>query len=331
MEPTMKAYGFRTFGGADVMEVMELPKPSLKADTVLIRIAAAGVNPADALARSGGLKLFIRPPYVPGIEVAGVVEAVGAEVKRFKPGDGVYEMLPSIKGGGYAEYAAVAEKAAALIPSGLSFEEAASIPVGALTALQALRDKVQLQPGTYLLINGASGGVGTFAVQIAKAMGAHVTATCSRRNIDLIRSLGADDVIDYTTTNILSGQRQFDLIFDAVGVYSFKQWKSTLTAKGTMVTVNPLFGNPLAVFLSRFSSKRLASVFVQPDGRDLEQLNQWIEAGKMRVVLERVYALADCTDAQRASETMRVRGKLALVVDAALVQTRSRDYSLVSV
>ncbi|MDX1991887.1 MAG: NAD(P)-dependent alcohol dehydrogenase [bacterium] len=331
MESTMKAYGFRKFGGAEVMEVMELPKPGLKANTVLIRVAAAGVNPADVVARSGALKLFIRPPFVPGLEVAGVVEAVGAEVKRFKPGDAVYAMLPNTRAGGYAAYAAVAEKAVAVIPAGLSFEEAAAIPVGALTALQALRDKVHLQPGTHLLINGASGGVGTFAVQIAKAMGARVTATCSGRNVELVRGLGADEVIDYTTTNILSGERQFDLIFDAVGVYSFKQWKPALKVQGTLVTVNPLFGNPLAAFLSRFGNKRLTSIFVQPSGADLQQLNQWVEARKMRVVLERVYALENCADAQRTSETKRVRGKLALVVDAALAQTRSRDYSLVPV
>jgi alcohol dehydrogenase len=204
----MRAMGLRRYGPPEVLEALEVGRPEPGPEGVLIRVAAAGVNPADCLLRSGGLRFLARQkmPFVPGADVAGVVEAVGPGATRFGVGDPVYAMLPNTAGGGYAEYAVAAEGAVAPIPPGLTFGEAAGVPLAALTALQALRDEAALAAGARVLVNGASGGVGTFAVQISRAMGAQVTGTASGRNADLVRGLGADEVQDYTQEDITSGR-----------------------------------------------------------------------------------------------------------------------------
>ena len=190
---TMQAIGFRHYGGAEVLELISVPRPVLAPDAILIRVGAAGVNPADWRIRGGQFRFFARLslPFVPGSDVAGVVEAVGPAVTRFRPGDAVYAMLPSLAGGALAEYAAVPERDAAHMPGNLSFVEAAAVPLAALTALQALRDQANLRPDAHVLINGASGGVGSFAVQIAKALGAQVTAACSGRTMPTLRATSA--------------------------------------------------------------------------------------------------------------------------------------------
>lgn len=325
MNTTMQAIGFKRYGAADALELLELPRPTVAPDSVLIRVAAAGINPADWRFRSGQFRFAMRLklPFVPGSDVAGVVEAIGSAVTRFQPGDAVYAMLPTSRGGGYAEFAAVAERNVAPMPRNLSFAEAAAAPLTALTALQALRDKAGLQVGAHLLIYGASGGVGTFAVQIAKAMSAHVTAACSGRNAALAREIGADEVIDYTQQDVTAGEPRYDVIFDAVNVLSFRRARRVLRPNGTLVTVNPLTGNLSPAWLARFrGGRRIRSLFVQPSGDDLRALNDWFEAGQLRPVIEQRFALAEARAAQQRSETGRVRGKLVLIVDERLAASR---------
>jgi len=318
---TMTAIAFSQYGDASVLQRMERPVPSLAPDQVLIRVAAAGVNPADWVIRSGQLRRFVRIqfPFVPGLDVAGVVEAAGANVTRFKPGDRVSAMLPNTKNGGYAQFAAVAETSIAPVPAGLALIDAAAMPCAALTALQALRDKVTLKPGARVLIHGAAGGVGSFGVQIARILGASVTGTCSARNIDFVRDLGADDVIDYSREDVTARQGHYDVIFDAVGLVGFGRWRQALKPGGEVVTVNPVRGNPALQVLARLTgSKRLRALFVRPDGQDLAQLNQWAAEGQIRPIIDRQYPLAEAVAATRQSEGKHVRGKLVLIVDPAL-------------
>jgi 2-desacetyl-2-hydroxyethyl bacteriochlorophyllide A dehydrogenase len=315
----MRALVFHQYGSVDVLQQVELDRPVVAPDAVLIRVVAAGVNPADSVFRRGDLKLIIRLkfPFIPGLDVAGVVAEVGANVTKFRPGDAVYAMLPNAIMGGYAEYVAVAETCVAPMPESLTFGEAAALPCAALTALQSLRDKLALRPGGHVLINGGSGGVGTFAVQIAKIMGATVTATCSDRNLDLVRSLGADAVIDYNSTDVTAGDARYDAVFDAVGVLPFDKIKRVLCPGGAMVTVNFNLANPLAMLRARFDrqQRKLKSILVQPVGADLDTLREWVEAGKLRPVIDKVYPLEDAPEAQRHSDTRRTRGKIVLAVD----------------
>lgn len=328
----MHAVGFRRYGSPEVLEALDVVQPSLTPTSVLIRVVAAGVNPSDPLFRSGELRFFIRlkMPFVPGLDIAGVVEQVGSAVTHFRPGDAVYAMLPNTTMGGYAEYAAVDEKSVAPLPSHLTFGEAAAVPCAALTALQALRDFVSITSGTKVLINGASGGVGSFGVQIAKALGAHVTAVCSTRNIDFVRGLGADDVVDYSQTDVTAVKSRYEVVFDAVGLYPFAKWKTLLNRRGTLVTVNPIIGNPLQKFLTRFDreGRQLKSLFVEPKGSDLESLNVWIESGTVRPFIDQCYPLSQAAEAHRYSETKRVRGKLVLILDEELANEKPQAQSI---
>ena len=319
----MKAMGVRTWGGVDKLEMLEIAPPTAGVNDVLIRVVAASVNPADWRIREGEFKLFIRKlPFILGADVAGIVEQVGANVSKFKPGDAVYAMIPVGAGGGYAEYAALKESTAAHIPPNLTFAEAASLPLTALTALQALRDKANVQPGQRVVINGAAGGVGTFAVQIAAALGAQVTAVSRSANHEFVRGLGANDVIDYQAQDPLDGTRQYDVIFDCVNTLTPGAARKALVAGGVFLSVNPVYANPISKLIMRLGGRRLESVFVQPRGSDLEALRGWIEAGKLRPVIEQVYPLTQVAAAHERSATNRVRGKLVLCVDEALAGER---------
>ncbi|CAA9519189.1 MAG: hypothetical protein AVDCRST_MAG05-3500 [uncultured Rubrobacteraceae bacterium] len=326
MDQKMRAVGIRRYGPPEVLEPLEVERPEPGSDGILIRVAAAGVNPADCLLRSGGLRFVARQkmPFVPGADVAGVVEAVGPAVTRFRVGDPVYAMLPNTAGGGYAGYAVAAEGTVSVIPSGLAFEEAAGVPLAALTALQALRDEANLAAGDHVLVNGASGGVGTFAVQISRAMGARVTAVASGRNAGLVSGLGADEFLDYTRGDVTAGKRRYDAVFDAANVLLFRKVRRVLKPNGVFVTVNPFIGRLSPGWLARFrEGRRIRSFLVRPDGADLEKIGAWIEAGEVRPVIDRSYPLADATEAHRRSEGRRVRGKLVLVVDERLAATGS--------
>lgn len=324
MDETMQAIGFRRYGGAEVLEPLAMAAPPIADDAVLIRVAAAGVNPADTLLRSGRFRFVLRVklPFVPGSDVAGVVAAVGPRVTRFRPGDAVYAMLPTATGGGYAEYAAVAERDVAAVPPSLRLAEAAAVPLAALTALQALRDKAGLRAGSAVLINGASGGVGSFAIQIATAMGASVVGAASAANADLVVQLGADEAVDYARHDVTAGPARFDVVFDAVGAHPFRRWRRALRPGGVVVTTNPGIGNPAARMLSRLTGggRRLEGFVVRPSGADLETVGAWIAAGSIRPMIDRCYPVADAAAAHRHSETKRARGKLVLVVDPHLAE-----------
>jgi len=326
----MRAVGFRRYGAPEILETLEVQRPEPGPGAVLIRVAAAGVNPADWALRAGRLRPFVRLelPFVSGSDVAGVVEAAGAGVTKFGPGEAVYAMTPTTTGGAYAEYVTVAADNAARVPPMLSLGEAATVPLVALTALQALRDKAELAAGDHVLINGASGGVGSFAVQIGKAMGAQVTATCSGRNVELVRGLGADEVIDYTRDDITPGMQRYDVVFGAVSSLPFLCWRRALRPGGKIVTVNPLFENRvLRRLVSVISRVRLEGVLVKPSGADLETIGAWIYAGKVRPVIDHSYPLHDAAAAHRYSESRRVRGKLVLVVDEQLARRDAGSFS----
>ena len=326
LDEKMRAVGIRRYGPPEALETIEVERPEVGRDGVLIRVAAAGVNPADCLLRSGGLRFVARQkmPFVPGADVAGVVEAAGPDVTRFRVGDPVYAMLPNTAGGGYAEYAAAAEGTVAVMPSGLAFDKAAGVPLAALTALQALRNEANLAAGDHVLVNGASGGVGTFAVQISRAMGARVTAVSSGRNADLVSGLGADEFLDYTREDATTGKARYDAVFDAVNVLSFRKARRVLKPNGVFVTVNPFIGRLSPGWLSRLrEGRRIRSFLVRPDGADLEGIGAWIEAGEVRPVIEHAYPLADAAEAHRRSESRRARGKLVFVIDEELAAVGS--------
>ncbi|MCU0493803.1 MAG: NAD(P)-dependent alcohol dehydrogenase [Chloroflexaceae bacterium] len=321
MDMTMQAIGFRRYGPADVLEPLTLPRPALAPDAVLVHVAAAGVNPADWRLRDGQFKRVMRLqlPFIPGSDIAGVVSAVGSAVTRFQPGDRVYAMLPLAQGGGYAEYATVPEQQLAAAPATITLAEAAAMPLAGLTALQALRDRARLRSGEHVLIYGASGGVGTFAVQIAKAFGARVTAVCSGRNATLVRGLGADAVRDYTQEDVAAGAERYDLVFDTVYRHKFRAWKGALTQQGRLVTVNPLLENGTIGWLAeRIAGYPVTGLVVRPGGADLAELAKLISTGQVRPVIERTFTLAEASLAQQHSATERTRGKLVLIVHPVL-------------
>ena len=329
MQQTMKAIGFQEYGSADVLQEFQLPIPQPAENEVLIRVAAVGINPADWMFRKGDFRFFIRGkfPFIPGADVAGEIIQAGNQVRQFQQGDLVYAMLPTTRAGGYAEYVIAKVNEVALTPRSISLMEAAAVPLTALTALQALRDRAEIKAGMRVLINGASGGVGSFAVQIAKAMGAaHITGVASGGNEELVRSLGADAFMDYTRTDVLQTDARFDVIFDTIWNHTFWQWKKLLNANGIVVSVNPIAENPINTLRARLSgSQRLKSVLVKASGTDLNVVRDWIDEGKIRPVIDQPYPLTQAVDAQKYSESKHVRGKLVLVVDEELASQRPMD------
>ncbi len=324
----MKAIVYCDFGSPDVLKVENIEKPTPEEDQVLVRVRAASVNPLDwhyvrgkpYFARLMGMGL--RRPKVTrlGVDFAGTVEAVGKNVKRFKPGDDVF----GGRTGAFAEYVTVREeRAVALKPANVTFEQAASVSVAALTALQGLRDKGQIRPGQKVLINGASGGVGTFAVQIAKSFGAEVTGVCSTRNVDMVRSIGADHVIDYTKEDFTKSEQRYDLIIDNVGNRSLSECRGILTPKGRYVMVGgPSSGwiDPLpralgALVMSRFVSQDMVMFIAQLNQRDLTILGDLMQAGKVKPVIDRQYKLSEVPKAIGYLEEGHARGKVIVAVE----------------
>jgi NADPH:quinone reductase-like Zn-dependent oxidoreductase len=289
-----------------------------------VRVRAASVNPADWYAMTGTpwvarAQMGLRRPRTGrlGVDLAGEVTDVGAGVTRFSPGDEVF----GTGDGTLAELVAVAEGTLAGKPARLSFEQAAAVPVAALTALQGLRDKGRLQPGQRVLVNGASGGVGTFAVQLAKAFGAEVTGVCSGPKADLVRSLGADHVIDYTDKGFAGGDRKFDLVIDIGGDNPVSRLRRTLKPRGRLVIVGGegdrwtgVHRQLWASLMSLFVRQKLGTFIVKENARDLQFLNELIEAGKVKPVIDRTYPLGAAPDAVRYFESGRATGRIALVV-----------------
>jgi NADPH:quinone reductase-like Zn-dependent oxidoreductase len=308
----------------DVLRIDEIARPEPGSDGVLVRVRAASVNRVDWYDVTGrpwiarpitGLRGPKSPPV--GVDFAGTVEAVGEDVTDFKPGDDVF----GIANGSFAEYAGV-KKAPAFKPANVSFEDAATLPVAGLTALQGLRDHGRLQPGQSVLVNGASGGVGTFAVQIAKALGAEVTAVCSTRNVEQARSLGADHVIDYSRDDFTKGSRRYDLMLDIAGSKSWRQCRRVLTSDARLVIVggegNPLIG-PLAhiaaTWLGAKPGSRTATFFVADLNRpDLDFLGELLQTGQVKPFVEKRYELTDVADALRYMGDGHARGKLVIAI-----------------
>ncbi|HEX7616393.1 MAG TPA: NAD(P)-dependent alcohol dehydrogenase [Thermoanaerobaculia bacterium] len=322
----MKAVVYCDYGSPDVLRLETIAKPSCTDDQILLRVRAASVNPLEwhymrgtpYVARVMGMGF--RKPKVTrlGVDVAGQVEAVGRNVTQFKPGDEVFGSAH----GALAEYACAFERRLVMKPDNLTFEQAASVPIAATTALQALRDKGRLQPGQSVLINGASGGVGTFAVQIAKALGAHVTGVCSTRNVQMVRSIGADQVVDYTKEDFTGSGQRYDLIVDNVGNHSLLECRRALTPKGRYVLVGGKNGRwiaPLdralgAKVLSWFVSQNMGMIMAHLDKDDLGVLRDLMQAGRVTPVIDRTYTLSQVQEAMRYLEGGHARGKVVISV-----------------
>ena len=316
----MKAFIYEKYGGPENLRMTEVDKPEPSADEVLVKVRAISVNPADWHSMRGK-PLFsratlglVRPKKkILGGDIAGRVEAVGSGVDRFKTGDEVYANLLDHGNGGVAEYVAVPPGIMAVKPANLSFDEAAAVPMAAITALQGLRHHGAIRPDQKVLINGASGGVGTFAVQIVKSYGAEVTAVTSTPNIDLVRSLGADHVVDYTTTNFVGSGPGYDLILDAIGNRSVPDLRRALAEGGkAAVTGFTSVGNLMGVSLR--GGKNVAMVSAHATDKDLELLTELIESGKVRPVIDRRYPFAEIPAAIAYIEQGHAKGKVVAEV-----------------
>ena len=324
----MKAIVYRRYGSPDVLHLEETDQPVVGDGDVLVKVRAAAANPYDWHFSRGEpyfMRLFVglRRPKANGLgaDFSGQVEAVGADVTRFQPGDEVF----GVGNGAFAEYLCAREHELARKPTKMTFEHAAAVPMAGLTALQGLRDAGQLKAEQKVLIVGASGGVGTFAVQIAKAFGAHVTGVCSARNLELVRSLGADQVIDYTEEDFTASGRKFDLIFQLAGTHSPADCRRALSAKGTLVQssgdsdgrwIGPLDRLLQAIVLSPFVSQRLCSIDMKRSRKDLQILAELIEAGKITPVIDRIHSLGEVPEALRYLEQGHARGKVVITVGA---------------
>jgi NADPH:quinone reductase-like Zn-dependent oxidoreductase len=314
------------YGSAEVLELREIAKPEIGPRDVLIRVRAAGVNIAD-WAIMGGLPYIARPAYglrkpkngVRGTDAAGVVAAVGSGVTRFRPGD---EVFGSCRGS-FAEYATASEDALAPKPANLSFEQAAAVPLAGTVALQAVRDHGNVQAGQKVLVNGASGGIGTFAVQIAKSLGADVTGVCSTKNVEMVRAIGADHVIDYTKEDFTRSGQRYDFILDNVANHSLGELRRALTPTGTLVPNGGRFDNRWfagggrvisALVLSRFVSQTLRPFLVAQTHADLVVLKEMIESGKVMPVMDRAYSLGETAEAIGHVGAGHARGKVAITV-----------------
>jgi NADPH:quinone reductase-like Zn-dependent oxidoreductase len=323
----MKAIVYHNDGSPDILKLEEIDKPTPGDDEVLIKVRAASVNPLD----SGSLRhpflrrilsaLRKRKSNGPGRDVAGQVEAVGSLVTQFKPGDAVFGLC----GGAFAEYACTSQSTLVMKPDSASFEQAAAVPLAGLTALQGLRDKGKIQPGQKVLINGAAGGVGTFAVQIAKSFGAEVTGVCSTRNVEMVRSIGADHVIDYTRDDFTKSGQRYDMIFDLVANHSFRARRRVLDPKGIYIGAGIVgLGGSMVrlvahqiteLVLSRFVSQKFVTFMARLNKEDLVIIGELMEAGKVTPVIDRRYSLSEASEAIRYLEQGHARGKVVITFE----------------
>jgi NADPH:quinone reductase-like Zn-dependent oxidoreductase len=324
----MKAIVYHRYGSPDVLKCEEVENPTAGDDEVLIKVRAASVNPLDWRVMRGVPYIFrilfrLRKPRItqpgrPGRDVAGQVETVGRNVTQFKPGDEVFGWCH----GAFAEYACASESALVTKPNNLTFEQAAAVSVAALTALQGLRDKGQIQPGQKVLINGAAGGVGTFAVQIAKSFGADVTGVCSTRNVEMVRSIGADRVIDYTQEDFTKSGQRYDLILDCVGNHSLSACRRVLNPNGICVIAGApkeprifLTRALTGPVLSRFVSQKFVMFIAKLRKEDLTIMHDLMKAGKVRPVIDKCYRLSEVPEAIRYLEAGHARGKVVITLE----------------
>jgi NADPH:quinone reductase-like Zn-dependent oxidoreductase len=311
-KPTMKAIVVHEYGGSEVLKYEDRPRPEPKEDQILVRVIAAGVNPVDDASRSEKYAKFfgITLPFIPGYDIAGVVEKTGAKITKFKAGDQVYAYLELKDGGGYAEYAVATEVEAAAKPKSISFTEAAGVPVVALTAWQALIDKAKLSAGQTVLIHGGSGGVGSFAIQIAKARGAKVIATASTRNQDLLKQLGADVEVDYTQQKFEDVAKDVDVVLDSVGKDTLARSYGVVKKGGFIVTL-----------VARIDQAELdehgirgTSLGVEPTSNELAEIGKLIDEKKIKVIVSQTFPLSEAVKAQEQVATGHTRGKIVLKV-----------------
>jgi NADPH:quinone reductase-like Zn-dependent oxidoreductase len=319
----MKAIVYTKYGSPDVLELKEVEKPTPKDDEVLVKVHAASLNAYDwhvmrgkpFLVRLMGFGLLKPKKQILGADMAGRVEAVGRNVKQFQPDDEVFGTIS----GSFAGYVCAREKYLALKPTNMSFEEAAAVPMAGVTALQGLRDEGKIQPGQKVLINGASGGVGTYAVQIAKMFGAEVTAVCSTRNLEQARSIGADHVIDYTKEDFTKSGQHYDLIFAANGYHSLSDYKRALTPKGIYVMAG---GSKAQIFqamlmgslMSKKGGKKMGGVGAKRSQKDLAILKELLEAGRIVPVIDKRYPLSETAEALRYLGEGHARGKVVITM-----------------
>ena len=321
----MKAVVYHEYGSADVLRIEDVEKPTPGDGEILIKVRAAAANPMDCHLMSGvylmRLMSGLRKPKMtrPGADLAGEVESIGRNVTRFKPGDAVFGCAR----GSFAEYVCAREDKVALKPANISFEQAAAVPVAGLTALQELRDKGRVQPGQKILINGAAGGVGTFAVQIAKSFGAHVTGVCTTKSVDVVRSLGADSVIDYTRGDFTRSGDRYDLIFDCAGNLPLSAWRRIMTSKATLLAcgarpgghgIGPLPQLLKLLVLSRFISQTVTFYVAKVRADDLIVLKEMIETNKVTPVIDRSYKFSETPEAIRYLKAGHTRGKVVITI-----------------
>ena len=330
-EPHMKAVVYTDYGSPDVLQIREIKKPVPGDDQVLVKVRAASLNPYDWHFMEGtpyvGRMMMggLRKPPVPqlGVDLAGQVEAIGKNVTQFKPGD---EVFGTGHGAAFAEYVCANKTKLVLKPVNITFEEAAGVPIAGLTARQGLRDKGMVQAGQEVLINGASGGVGTFAVQIAKSLGADVTGVCSTRNVDLVRSLGADHVIDYTKEDFTKSDQKYDVILDNVGTQPISGFRRVLAPKGIYVLiggggpndgriVGPLARPVKLLFMSPFISQKMGMMMAEIRQEDLAILADLMQSGKVKPVIDRTYPLSQVREAMQYLEAGHARGKVILTIE----------------
>lgn len=322
---TMKAFVYEQYGQPEVLRLKEVEKPVPKNNEVLVKIHAVSVNAYDWHILTADIFLvrlsrgLLKPKIaILGADIAGVVEAVGKEVRQFKPGDAVFGCLAACGDGGFAEYACATENVLTLKPTNLSFEEAAAVPMAAITALQSLRDEGQIQPGQKVLIHGAAGGVGTYAVQLAKFFGADVTAVCSTRNVEQSRSLGADRVIDYTQEDFAKAGQKYDLILGVNGYRPLSVYRNALTPNGRYVMAG---GKPAQIFqavlLGRWMSRngqKMGTILSNVSPKDMAFIKELLEAGKVVPVIDKRYPFAETAEALRYLGAGHARGKVVITV-----------------
>ena len=329
-DPHMKAVVYTNYGSPDVLEIRDVKKPVPNDDQVLVKVRAVSLNPLDWHYMEGtpyimrAMGTGLRKPKSPrlGVDLAGQVEAVGKNVTQFKPGD---EVFGTGGGAAFAEYVCARKIRLVLKPANITFEQAAAVPIAALTALQSLRDNGKVQPGQKVLINGASGGVGTFAVQIAKSFGAEVTGVCSGRNVEMVRSIGADHVIDYTKEDFTKGDERYDVILDNVGTQPLSGFRRALKPKGICVMIGgggpndggligPLARPVKALLLSPFISQKMGMMMAEIRQEDLTIMRDLMEAGKVTPVVDRTYPLSQVREAMKYLEAGHARGKVILTM-----------------
>jgi NADPH:quinone reductase-like Zn-dependent oxidoreductase len=311
----MKAVIINRYGGSNELQLAEVKKPQPKNQQVLIKIICSSINPVEVIRRKGGFRLFegFSFPKILGSDFSGIVEAVGNDVKNYKIGDEVFGMSDMLKGGSYAEYIVTDESGICKKPENYSHAEAAGLSLVCLTTLQSFHKFTAMKPGQTLFINGASGGVGVYAVQLAKAFGMIVTATTSGKNTDFIKGLGADTVIDYTKSELTNINTKYDVFYDAYGNYSFDKIKHLLTAEGVYISTIPSISNFKDQLFTRFSSKKAKVVVVRPNGNDLKLLASLCVNNKVKPIIDSNFKLSEIQLAHEKLQSKRSRGKIIIL------------------